>query len=184
MVRLDPMHLLRRPRGSIEVTGISPRTNNDPPVQLLQSLRFALRGAQPFDSGLAALGLRSWQAIRRAFAALQLARSAGSGPRACRGAFGTHSSECEDGQRPVGSPGRSRVPNLALKPALQESILPPEKAPGFLAAIRGRPSMVWRQNIRHPQPPAFHENLEQYPEKHLLARCRYRGRHSAAGRQG
>ena len=48
MIRLGPTHLLRRPRWPTEVTGIFLRTNDDLPVQLLQSLRIALRGAQPF----------------------------------------------------------------------------------------------------------------------------------------
>lgn len=47
LVRLGPTHLLRRPQWSTEVTGIFPRTNDDPSVQLLQSLRIAIRGAQP-----------------------------------------------------------------------------------------------------------------------------------------
>ena len=108
MVRLDPTHLLRGPRWSREVTGIFPRTNDDPPVQLPQSLRFALRGAQPFDSGLAALGLRSWQAIRR-------------GPR-------------DERPLPVRqAQGPEPVEGLmACGRRCEESILPPEKALVFL----------------------------------------------------
>lgn len=50
LVRLGPTHLLRRSRWSTEVTEIFPRTNDDPSVQLLQSLRIAPRDAQPLDA--------------------------------------------------------------------------------------------------------------------------------------